>query len=210
MDDIIKQIKQLLKSQNKVVAVFDFDYTLTTQDSNSSINVFFNYMPKGYKIKKKTLDLISKVCKNRIVYKIIWKSKLRLLKLYGASKTLDKIAYKEEFKLNSTMLEIINLLSKNNAKIVIYSCGLSEIIKRVFDAYNIELCNCNIISNSIYGITDFVITPYKEKLKGYNDSCVILFGDNINDLKVFDTNYLVHVLDDNPTVVKWGCNYSKY
>ena len=50
MNNITNKLEQLL-ADNNVVAVIDFDYTITTKNSNSSIGVFTNYLSKKYQEK---------------------------------------------------------------------------------------------------------------------------------------------------------------
>lgn len=202
MNNITNKLEQLL-ADNNVVAVIDFDYTITTKNSNSSIGVFTNYLSKKYQEKKKRLDNMTNRFKNRLIYKFIWNSKIRLLKKYNAKEVLNDIDYKNEFKINNDIVKLIKMIEKSNNKIIIYSSGLKEIIVKVLESYNIKYDNIKILANSFNSKGNSIITPYKKKLNIENST--ILIGDNDNDLNVINSNYLIKIVEDKPIIIKWGC-----
>ena len=200
MNNIIRKLKQLL-TDNSIVIIVDFDYTITTKNSNSSIGVFSNYLPIEYKNKKKKLDYLTNKLKNRLAYKLIWNSKIKLLRKYNAKEVLNDIDYKKEFIINKDIVKLIKIIEESNNKIIIYSSGSKEIIERVLKTYNINYKNIKILANSFN--SNSIITPYKKRLNIDNNT--VLIGDKKNDLKVTNSNYLIQVIEDKPTIIKWGC-----
>lgn len=199
MNDTVKDLNKLLK-HSRMRLIIDFDYTITTNDSNSSIGVFSNYLPSQYVTKKKKLDFLTKMIKLRIAYKHIWKAKLKLLKKYNAENVLESIDYQHEFKINYSVVELIKIFVKNNCKIIIYSSGIKEIILRVLRFYNLKNSNIEIIANSLN--CKSIITPYKKRL--HFDENILLIGDKKHDLNVNKSNYIIQVINNEPIVVKWG------
>lgn len=191
LDDCINLI-----IKNKGIAVFDFDWTITTQESNSSIGVFTNYLPKSYINKKKVLDYFTNKAKGYIFYKIIWYMKLHLLSRYYDKTLVESIDYVNEFKLNDKCIKIIDKFRKNNIHIIIYSSGMYEIIRKVLSTYNIDLNGIDIISNDINYETKIIkkniISPKKDKLD-LNNNYVILFGDKNDDLMIANNSIKVLV-----------------
>lgn len=206
MMDLIEKHLALLKRKNNVVAVFDFDYTITTKDSNSSIGVFTNYMSENYKKKKYILDYLTLKSKNKFLTRIIWKLKLVLLKRHNVGQVLNKINYKKEFRINEKILELIKILLEYDVKIIIYSSGMEMIIKNILKVYKIKNPNICIKANTLETKFFKIITPYKRILKDISlNSTVILYGDQDNDLMVYDdTQYVVKVLNDRPIIRKWN------
>ena len=74
--------KEILFDKKNTIVIFDFDYTITTSNSETSIGVFTNYLPIKYKKKKKILDNLTLKAKSKISYYILWKYKLKLLYKY--------------------------------------------------------------------------------------------------------------------------------
>ena len=200
MSDFISKMKKLVNSE--LIVVFDFDYTITTKDSNSSIGVFSNYLPKRYKSKKMKLDYLTNKVRNRFAYLLIWKLKLKLLENYNAEEYLNIINYRKEFILNREIVKVIRLLSNSGSKIIIYSSGIKEVIERVLCFNSIGLDNIEIRANSLYE-DGLVITPNKKKIKDLNEDRVILIGDSKSDLNIIKSDFLVQIVDDVPIIRKW-------
>lgn len=202
MKDIENKIESLI-NKGPIIVVCDFDHTITTKNSNSSIAVFSNYLPKKYKKKKKKIDCLVNIIKTEVTYKHLWKLKLKLLRKYGGKNILDKIDYKKEFFINNKMIDIIKLFDKKNIPIIIYSSGIKEIIVNIFDTYSINFDNTKIIANSLDNMVN-VITPYKKTIPFLSNKKVVLIGDNEKDLNIINTDYLIQILNDIPTIIKWG------
>ena len=180
---------KIIKDNNKdSVAVFDFDYTLTLTNSNSSIGVFTNYLPTSYKSKKKRIDFVIDHINNKHVIKLMWWLKIKLLSKYYSNEVLKKIIYKEEFHLNTRLVNILNELIDNGVNIIIYSSGMKQIIMNVLEINNIDIKKIRIIANDIdiesKKIKSDIITPKNKKLNDNQYSHVILFGDRKEDLGI--------------------------
>ena len=134
----IKRKIENLTNKKSTIVVCDFDYTMTTKDSNSSIAVFSNYLPERYRKRKKKIDCLVKIMKNETAYRFLWKLKLKLLKKYDGKNILDKIDYRKEFSMNNKMIDIIKLFNKKGVPIIIYSSGIQEIIVNIFNTYSIN------------------------------------------------------------------------
>ncbi len=202
MKSIKRKIENLTNKKSTIV-VCDFDYTMTTKDSNSSIAVFSNYLPERYRKRKKKIDCLVKIMKNETAYRFLWKLKLKLLKKYDGKNILDKIDYRKEFSMNNKMIDIIKLFNKKGVPIIIYSSGIQEIIVNIFNTYSINFDSIKIIANNLDNMVD-VITPYKKEIPILNNKKVILIGDNEKDLNFVNTDYLIQILNDIPTIIKWG------
>ena len=202
MKSIKRKIENLTNKKSTIV-VCDFDYTMTTKDSNSSIAVFSNYLPERYRKRNKKIDCLVKIMKNETAYRFLWKLKLKLLKKYDGKNILDKIDYRKEFSMNNKMIDIIKLFNKKGVPIIIYSSGIQEIIVNIFNTYSINFDSIKIIANNLDNMVD-VITPYKKEIPILNNKKVILIGDNEKDLNFVNTDYLIQILNDIPTIIKWG------
>ena len=179
--------KIILADKKNSIVIFDFDYTITTLDSETSIGVFTKYLPVKYKIKKKKLDLLTKKAKSKILYYIIWKRKLKLLLKYYDENILNSINYLKEFKINSSIKKIIMNLNKNKIPIIIYSSGITEVIQNVLIKNEIYSDNIKIIANSMNNSTK-IITPKKRKIRNINYKNIYVFGDKIDDLKIINNS----------------------
>ena len=189
--------KEILFDKKNTIVIFDFDYTITTSNSETSIGVFTNYLPIKYKKKKKILDNLTLKAKSKISYYILWKYKLKLLSKYYSKELLNQIPYKKSFKLNKNIKKLIIELAKNDIPTIIYSSGMYDVIKSVLEENKIFFNNIKIISNLIdlktKKISKNIITPKKAKLKNINYKNIFVFGDKMNDLKIIKnaTNILV-------------------
>ncbi len=183
---------------NKIsTIIFDFDYTLTTHDSNSSIGVFSNYLPSSYYNRKKFLDFLTNIAMTSTFYKFVWRKKLKLLHKYYNQEILNIIDFKKEFKPNKVIISLLKYAVKSNMDVVIYSSGIEEIIKKFLNINNIDSKNIKIISNKINN-TDFIkiITPKKEKLNYDANTSILLIGDKIEDLKVVKNAMKILISDE--------------
>lgn len=180
-------LNQLIEHSEEAVAIFDFDYTLTTNLSESSIGVFTKYLPHEYKKKKEVIDKISEKWNNRFFLKIIWKYKLKFLSKYYNENVLNKINIKSDFILNDFTIKILKKCCENNIHTIIYSSGLKSVIESVLSYYKINYINLEIIANNInvdHSLNRKIITPKNKKMKFHKSKYVILFGDKKFDLKI--------------------------
>ncbi len=192
-DEILKDI-----SKGKVSKIiFDFDYTLTSKDSNSSIGVFNNYLPKAYYRKKKFLDFLTFIAFSKYSYKIIWKLKLKLLSLYFKKDLINNIDIANEFKPNAIVIDILSNAIKNNIDVLIYSSGIEEIILKFLEINSIDKNNIRIIANKLNNVNlSKIITPKKDKLCFKQEENIILIGDKRDDLKIVDKAIKILIKND--------------
>lgn len=188
----IDEILFLLKENNIKICIFDFDYTLTRLESNSSIGVFNNKINPNYRRKKHILDIITKYLKTKKMYKIIWKNKLKLLSKYNYKKYLHDIEITKNFIPNEKMLSLIKKAIKLNIDVIIYSSGLKCIIEMFLNQNMIDKEKIKIIANEPEDIKN-IVTPFKNKLN-LKDKCVC-FGDKREDLKLVKNS--INILVDN-------------
>lgn len=180
-------INQLINHSEDAVAIFDFDYTLTTNLSESSIGVFTKYLPQEYKKRKEVVDKISEKHNNRFLLKIIWKYKLKFLSKFYNENILNKIDIKNDFILNDFTIKILKKCCENNIHTIIYSSGLKSVIEKVLSYYKINFINLEIIANNIdfdHKLNRGIITPKNKRMKLQRNKYVILFGDKKEDLKI--------------------------
>lgn len=192
-DEILKDI-----SNGKVSKIiFDFDYTLTAKNSNSSIGVFSNYLPKTYYRKKRFLDFLTTIAFSKWFYKIIWQLKLKLLSSYFEKDLINKIDIANEFKPNKITIDILNNAIKNNIEILIYSSGIEEIILKFLEVNSINKDSIRIIANKLNHVDlSKIITPKKEKLSFKKKGYIILIGDKKDDLKIVNNATKILLKDD--------------
>lgn len=76
--DIIKKFNNI----NNTIYVIDFDHTITTFDSDTSIGVYSLYFGQKYKKKKDKIDSLSSRVNGKIITKLLWILKIKLLNRY--------------------------------------------------------------------------------------------------------------------------------
>lgn len=169
---------------NKII-IIDFDHTITTKNSETSIGVFNRLLNMEYVTKKRKID--NKVSKNTIILTYYWYKKIKLLKKYIKRKYIkESINY---FKPNK---EIIDLLNETNSKIIICSSGYKDIIKEFLYKYKIRYnyLLANTLNSNIFN----VITPnnkyrfVKKITNNLNNKKYILIGDMPSDNNMIKSN----------------------
>lgn len=175
MLDTTKKIINLINKYENPCLIIDFDHTITTFSSKTSIGVYKNYLGKTFKEKKEKLDYYYHKTKSKTIVKIIWFYKLKLLKKY-----YKKIDVKKHFKIRKEFIELFKYIKQNNIKLIICSSGFDETINTVLS--NIDI-NYTLITNSLNTKFNHLITPYNKNvsIKNYD---VILIGDNELDTKM--------------------------
>lgn len=199
--DVKKILEEILKNKQHAIAIFDFDYTITNNKSNSSIGVFTEYLPTKYKIKKQKIDNITLKINSKIGYYIIWKYKLNLLSKYYSETLINNINYKKEFQFNVDIYKLIVEIQKNNIPIIICSSGITDIIKKFLELNKINLKGITIIANSIdlntQKTSKKIITPKNKKNFHIEEKThKYVFGDRIEDLNIVE-NSIKYLVSDN-------------
>lgn len=183
---IILERKKYNKIIDSDIYIIDFDHTLTTMDSSTSIGVFSNILDIKYKIKKEKID--KKLLKTKILYKYYWFKKIKLLKKYISKDDINSaINY---FKPN---LYLINKLKGKN--IIICSSGYEELISLLLNMYNFsyDLLIANKLNTSYFNI----VTPKNKykfvdkyiKKNNMEHKKIVLIGDDDNDIKMSLLDY---------------------
>lgn len=208
MNELDYYIEYLIKNNKDSIAIFDFDYTLTYSESESSIGVFTKYLPKEYRTKKQIIDKFSNIINNKFFMMIIWKYKLNLLSKYYNKQILEKINYNKDFILNKNVLKMMKKLSDNNVETLIYSSGIKDIITNVLKSNKVMFNKSKIFANDIdvdsKKINKNIITPKNKRIKHNNYKYVILFGDKKEDLNIIKKSLKILVKDDDCIIIdRW-------
>ena len=208
MNELDYYIEYLIKNNKDSIAIFDFDYTLTYSESESSIGVFTKYLPKEYRTKKQIIDKFSNIINNKFFMMIIWKYKLNLLSKYYNKKKKKKINYNKDFILNKNVLKMMKKLSDNNVETLIYSSGIKDIITNVLKSNKVMFNKSKIFANDIdvdsKKINKNIITPKNKRIKHNNYKYVILFGDKKEDLNIIKKSLKILVKDDDCIIIdRW-------
>jgi len=180
VSDIIKESKKYN------LFIFDFDYTLTTNQSESSIGVFTNYLSDSYKLKKKMLDKIILGISNEKLLRLFWKIKINVLSNNLKSYNVDNILFEKDFIIRDDFKHLFNYLLLEKKQIIIYSSGLDFVIKRILKKNNLWSDSIKILANSVDNkVLDNVITPKKKKID-IKEKSVMIFGDKKEDLDILE------------------------
>ena len=188
-------INIIKKSKVKAI-IFDFDNTITTKDSSTSIGVFNNCFDENYKIKKSYLD-IKATKSNRESLSKIWFEKIQLLKQYYNEDILPIV--EKEFVIRKSFYVIYKYCLANNIDIFICSSGFKTLIEYLLEKNNIN--NYVLFANDFDTKYEKIITPYNKyivtnKIANYN----IVVVNEISDLSMCNSN----------TILKIGINISIY
>lgn len=204
--------KQISFDLNKLYFVADFDYTLTTKDSQncwsilSTIpNISENYIKKSrqnndYYLPIEQDDSIDEKIKKEIMFDWYQQHTNLLIKYHLKEKDIIKISQSESLKLRKGVIELLTFTNQNNIPFIIVSAGISNIIEEVLKKHNCFFNNVYIISNifkfkdgEIKSLRNKIIHPLnkdeieiptkiKEILKDRDE--IIILGDNIGDTKI--------------------------
>ncbi len=178
------ELVELVKNTLCTVILVDFDKTITTKKSETSIGVFQKVLPYEYCKKKKKIDYVLKKHINDRKMQKYWYYKFKLLRKYNAVKELNLILsyfeIREEFKTLYYYCKI------NNIKIIIVSAGYKDLINNVLIKNN--LLGIEVYANELNTKTKKIITPRnKNNVKfSLENEKVVIIGDSVYDLKIND------------------------
>lgn len=201
--------------------VTDFDKTITSNESVSSIGVFSNFFPKQYaEEKSKIMEQeekiflskdISNVQKEQLLHSI-WIKKLKLLKEFlNNCKVINDIVSSNQFIFRDDAIETINYLQRKY-QVIINSSGFGNLIIELLKKEGCHFDNLVVFSNFIQnGMIDFskMIDPYRKYNTEYikyinNYKNFVLLGDSLTDLNMLP-------LDLNKISVGFlDCEYDTY
>ena len=179
-------IKEIGKSEN-IVCVMDFDHTITTFNSSTSIGVYSQYLGQEYKNKKDRIDKFVNKYSGKLITKYLWIKKILLLKKYYNKELLEEIS--KNFKIRKEFKELFEYLNKNNIEFIICSSGHKELIELILK--NNAIFNYRLLANRINTPIYDIITPYNKHkfLRKYtNNKKAIIIGDHIGDSLMVEKN----------------------
>lgn len=208
-------------SKENLCIVTDFDKTITSNESASSIGVFSNFFPKQYVDEKAIImeeeekivlsNNISDAQKEQLLHSI-WIKKLKLLKEFlNNYKVINDIVSSEQFIFRDDAIETINYLQKRY-QVIINSSGFGNLIIELLKNEGCQFDNLIVFSNFVQNdMLDFssVIDPYRKYNGAYikyinNYKNFVLLGDSLSDLSMLP-------LDLNKiSVVFLDCEYDTY
>lgn len=155
--------------------VIDFDHTITTFSSSTSIGVYKKYLGKTFKNKKEKIDYYYHKTNSKMIVKLLWYYKLKLLKKY-----YQDFDIKKEFQIRKEFIELFCYIHEKKIPLIIYSSGFDQTIKKVLEDIHIDY---KLITNSFHTKIADIVTPFNKsiKIEGYD---VIVIGDNENDVSM--------------------------
>lgn len=177
------KILSLIKKYKIDYLIFDFDRTITTIGSNTSIGVFNNLLGMKYKQKKRKID---EAVKRSNTYKLkkLWYKKIKLLKKYYNNYSLLNIENK--FVIRKYFFEVYDYALKNNIKIIICSSGFKPLIDYILRINNIY--NYILFANEISTKKKDIISPINKQKHVIALSKNIVIGDSVYDLSMCNKN----------------------
>ena len=177
MDSIL----EIIKKSNTNALILDFDNTITTFDSLTSIGCFKDILDDKYCKKKDRIDKKITNSSNKYMIKKYWYKKIKLLKKYKAYNFIEKISKK--FTIRRIFFDIFDYCYSNNIRIIICSSGYKDLIDYVLKSNKIS--NYELIANSLNVKKRNVITPLnKNKFIHGNFINPIVIGDLKEDLNM--------------------------
>lgn len=173
-----EEIFNIIKIKKIDTIVVDFDHTITTYDSKTTIGVFSSILGKKYSDLKEKIDQKVMESNNSVKTKYLWLKKIFLLKKYKANDNLTKAL--KYFKIRNSFQKLYHYCKEKNIKIIICSSGYRPLIKKILELNN--YVNIEIIANE--NILK-VITPInKRKYIHTKSKSLMIIGDEISDSKM--------------------------
>lgn len=171
----MNNIIEIIKQKDNPTIVIDFDHTITTFSSDTSIGVFNKVLGNNYLIKKKRIDKLVEETNSKIKMYYLWTKKLNLLKRYNAFNSINKAV--KYFKIRDSFYPLYEYCKKNNIEMIICSAGYKPLVEEILKRNNIK--DVTLIAN----YSNFkVITPFnKYKFINKKIKNPILIGDYIGD-----------------------------
>lgn len=175
-------ILDIIKQSNRTTIIMDFDHTITTYDSNTSISVFSEILSEKYTRSKYKIDEKVNKENSKISLYYLWLKKIFLLKKFNANEYIKEAS--KYFKIRPSFFKIYLYCIQNNIKLIIVSSGYKPLINYILKNNNI--INVEIIGNEhLYHI----VTPFnKYKFIKKNYYHPIIIGDNIMDKFIVKDN----------------------
>lgn len=172
------KIYKLLEENRIDTIIIDFDHTLTTYDSETTIGVFSKVLNEHYVQEKKIIDIKTNECKNKIKMLYFWFKKNRLLKKFEAKKYIQSVL--KYFKVEQNFKELFKYCNKKNITIIVCSAGYKPLIKEILKQNQMD--NVQVIANEE---NSKVITPLNKSKYIHNKSTkIMVIGDSTSDSKM--------------------------
>lgn len=158
------------------IFIVDFDHTITTFDSDTSIGIFNNLLGENYRRIKERIDLKVLNTKSELKIYLLWFLKIFMLKIFFANNYLEKAAL--NFTIRKDFIYFFNYCEKNNFEVIICSSGYKPLINLILNNNNIK--NVKVVANDNLL---HIVTPYnKGKNFKHINKNVILIGDSDTDI----------------------------
>ena len=197
-------------NKDNIHILMDFDFTITDKTSPTSWGILgkSNLVPKDYVTKRQNLyDYYSPIeidetidLEEKAIYMNEWWTKhLNLITSYKISEEIINKAASDPnvMTLRKGAKEFLELMHKNNIPVIIISAGIGNFIEKFLKINNCYYDNIEIISNFIKfenglskGLKKNIIHTLNKSEVEKNSSLtkerpnIILFGDNIGDIKM--------------------------
>lgn len=173
-----EEIYKLIRENVIDTIVMDFDHTITTYDSETTIGVFSKVLDTQYVKEKHLIDIKVNKCKNKIEMLCLWSKKIYLLKKFKAINHINEVL--KYFRIDSSFKALFKYCKKKNIKIIICSAGYKPLITEILKQNQIN--NVQIIANED---ESNIVTPMnKSKFIHTKSKRIMLIGDSITDSKM--------------------------
>lgn len=204
-----------LKKVNDYCVILDFDRTITTKESDSSLGVLPNYIGGEFletrtKIhdyyRPKEIDYsIGTKEKQELMKKWAFKS-FELLTKYIREEDIDKATDKCNMHLRPGAKEFLSRMNDKKIPVIILSGGMGNIIESFLKKQGVLFDNIVLISNFIKFINNepkidfnriistsnknYLVIPEETRKVLYNKDKILLFGDIVEDIKMVSNKNL--------------------
>ena len=209
--DKIKRLKRI----DDYCVILDFDRTITTKESDSSLGVLPNYIGGEFletrtKIhdyyRPKELDYsISTEEKQKLMKEWAFKS-FELLTKHITEKDIDKATDKCNMHLRPGAKEFLSKMNDKKIPVIILSGGMGNVIESFLKKQEVLFDNTVIVSNFIEFINNkpridynniistsnktYLVIPEETRKVLYNKDKILLFGDIVEDIKMVSKDHL--------------------
>ena len=193
-------------NKNKMSIVTDFDKTLTSAESESTLGIFSKFLPDSYVKAKNDINKEEESIsinndltfqRKKILLKYIWVKKLILLSKYLKDiNTVKEIVDSGLFNFRDGAIESLNYLQKKY-EVIINSSGMGNLIVELLKSKGCSFDNLKVFSNfydfntSSFDLQNCIFSAdkvNKEYLEAISNKQLILLGDTLEDLSMVPKN----------------------
>lgn len=178
-----------------MIILSDFDGTITSNDSISTIGLYNRIYPEYMKeLRIIRNELINSKLNSEIITLKYAKIQLELLSKYlKENDNVDESLY-DFFKLRGGFENLINYVNRFHHELIICSSGIGNVINKVIEKNDIDNTNIKIISNFYNLNNEFDLNNIIYSKVKYNDyilkrieSDFILIGNHPSDINMLPT-----------------------